>query len=172
MKLVQRSKQCFAENLFVIDLFTSRLQQLFAWKTPTKASTRRFLVQLPLHDWFYAAITSSNHSANQFREYIYSSLATRHSQIDAIWSAGFCDWGNWGTVLAKAAIDCFVSLFCSSRPLTPHWSSMAVPPWEWFYWRSLPVQKAFFLPSVTKCLLTGDHLTFRVLFTLPVVNWQ
>lgn len=105
-----------------------------------------------------AATTLPTSSGN-----IYSSLATRHSQIDAIWSAGFCDWGNWGTVLAKAAIDCFVSLFCSSRPLTPHWSSMAVPPWEWFYWRSLPVQKAFFLPSVTKCLLTGDHLTFRVL---------
>lgn len=39
---------------------------------------------------------------------------------------------------------------------------MAASPWTWFCRRSLPVERAFCLPTVTKCLLTVYHLIIEV----------
>lgn len=37
---------------------------------------------------------------------------------------------------------------------------LAAPPWAWFSWRVLPAKMEFFLPTLSKCLLTGDRLDF------------
>lgn len=39
---------------------------------------------------------------------------------------------------------------------------MAASPWTWFCRRSLPVERAFCLPTVTTCLLTVYHLIIEV----------
>lgn len=43
---------------------------------------------------------------------------------------------------------------------------MAASTWAWFYCRFLPVKSYFFLPAVTKCLLSVDRLVVSVFLQL------
>lgn len=45
---------------------------------------------------------------------------------------------------------------------TFHLQQMATPPRVWFYQRSLPVKREFFIPTLTRCLLKGHHLIVGV----------